>query len=78
MHTIDIAAFQNQLPNVLEAISRGEEVLLSLDGQPVAQLVAIPPRRELREPGSMAGQIWMSEDFDASVPEDILVAFEGK
>lgn len=78
MPTIDITAAHNQLSDLLEAASRGEEVVISQDGKPVAQLVAIHPRRKLREPGSMAGQIWMAEDFDDPLPEEIQAAFEGR
>jgi hypothetical protein len=32
----------------------------------------------VREPGSMKGQIQMAEDFNASLPEDLLAAFDGR
>jgi len=78
MPIIDIAAAQTQLPDLLAAVSRGENVIISQGGKPVAQLIAVRPPRKLREPGSMAGKIWIADDFDAPLPEDIQAAFEGK
>jgi len=78
MPIIDIAAAQTQLHDLLAAASRGEEVIISQDGKPVAELVVIRPPRKLREPGSMAGKIWIADDFDTPLPEDVQAAFEGR
>jgi len=78
MPIIDIAAAQTQLAGLLDAADRGEEVIISRDGKPVAKLLAVRPPRKLREPGSMAGKIWIADDFDAPLPEDIQAAFEGR
>lgn len=78
MPIIDIAAAQTQLPDLLEAAGRGVDVIISQDGKPVAHLVAIRPPTKLREPGSMAGKIWIADDFDAPLPDDIQAAFEGR
>jgi prevent-host-death family protein len=78
MPTIDIAAAQNQLPDLLEAVRKGENVIISEDGKPVAQLVVIPSVTGVRKFGTMKGKIWIAEDFDAPLPDDIQAAFEGK
>lgn len=78
MPIIDINAAKDQLSTLLEAVQRGEEVIISQDGQAVAQLVAVRPRLKLREPGSMAGRIWIAEDFDAPLADETLAAFEGR
>mgnify|MGYP001605345271 FL=1 len=43
-------------------------------GKPVARLVAYRGPSRLREPGSMAGEIWIAPDFD-TLPDDIAEAF---
>lgn len=78
MPIIDIAAAQTQLPDLLAAASRGENVIISQDGKPVAKLVAIPPTVRERKFGTMKGKIWIADDFDAPLPDDIQAAFEGK
>jgi prevent-host-death family protein len=78
MPIIDINAAQTQLPELLEAASRGENVTISQDGKPVVRLVPVKPLRGDRKPGGMEGLIWMADDFDAPLPEEIQRAFEGR
>jgi prevent-host-death family protein len=77
MPIVDISVAQNELAKLLEAVGRGEEVIITQSDRPVARLVAIRPRTKLSKPGSMAGKIWIAEDFDAPLPDDIQAAFEG-
>lgn len=78
MPVIDVNAAINQLPSLLKAAQRGEEVVIAQDCQAIAQLIAVPPRKKLKEPGSMAGKIWIAEDLDAPLPDEIQAAFEGR
>jgi len=36
------------------------------------------PEKPVRKPGFLEGKIWIADDFDAPLPEDLLDAFEGK
>lgn len=70
MHTIvNIHEAKTHLSRLLEAVERGEEVVIARAGQPIATLSAYrPPRRKIAPPGSMQGQEWwMADDFDAPV-----------
>jgi prevent-host-death family protein len=59
-----------QLPKLIEAANRGEEVIITQDSQPVAKLVPLPHVRGRREPGSAKGLIlYMAEDFDAPLDD---------
>ncbi|MTV38507.1 type II toxin-antitoxin system Phd/YefM family antitoxin [Duganella radicis] len=78
MPTIDINAAQHQLPELLEAVRRGDSVVISRDGEPVAELVAIQSMTGIRQFGTMKGKIWIADDADAPLPDDIQAAFEGK
>lgn len=78
MPIIDIHAARNQLSDLLEAVRRGENVIIAEDGKPVAQLVFIPPVAGVRKFGTMKGKIWIADDFDAPLPDDIQAGFEGK
>lgn len=77
MPIIDINAAQTQLPDLLEAASRGENVIISKHGKPMVRLVSIASPRGERKPGGMEGQIWMADDFDCPLPDEIQRAFEG-
>ena len=65
---------KTHLSRLLERVERGEEVVISRRGVPVARLV--PVRTEARRFGSDRGRFVVPEDFDAPLPEDVLDAFE--
>jgi len=44
----------------------GEDVVIARDHKPVLKLVALEPSTQPRRPGSAKGQVWMSDDFDAT------------
>ena len=51
--------------------------MIAKAGVPRARLVAVAPTVR-RRPGAWKGKIYIAEDFDAPLPEDMLDAFEGK
>lgn len=67
---------KTHLSKLLERVERGEEVVIARAGRPVARLTAIEKPRGRREPGSARGRIWMAEDFDAPLSEEIQRFFE--
>ena len=65
MQTVNIHEAKTHLSRLLEAVGHGEDIIIARAGQPVAMLTAYkPPRHRIAPPGSMEGQIWMSDDFD--------------
>lgn len=66
MATVSIEEAQSRLPELIEGLAPGEELVITKDQRPVAKLAkesatAIPKKRR---PGSAAGQVWMAPDFD--------------
>jgi prevent-host-death family protein len=78
MDPINIHEAKTQLSKLIEAVEAGEEVIIARAGKPVARLVPFKPVKPVRMPGLMQGKIWISEDFNDPLPEDILDYFEGK
>ncbi len=76
----------NQIVNIHEAkthfskfidrVMNGEEIIIAKAGKPVARLLPIIDKPAQRHPGSAAGKIWVSPDFDAPLPDDVLKDFE--
>lgn len=66
MQTVNIHEAKTHLSQLLEAVERGEEVVIARAGNPIATLIAYkPPRRKIAPPGSLEGQgFWMADDFD--------------
>lgn len=71
MRQVNIHEAKTQLSRLVEEVSRGEEIVLARNGQPVARLVPIEPRTGPRQPGRLKGRIRIHDDFDAALPEDI-------
>jgi prevent-host-death family protein len=73
---VNIHEAKTHLSRLLDRVSQGEEVVIAKAGKPVARLVPINGRPERRVPGSASGRIVIGEDFDASLPEEVLESFE--
>jgi antitoxin (DNA-binding transcriptional repressor) of toxin-antitoxin stability system len=69
--TVTIEEAQQHLPELVESIGQGDEVLLAKKGEPIAKIVALPrAQKERRVFGEYRGRIHMSEDFDEPLPDD--------
>ncbi len=78
MQTVDIPPDDTTLSRLIDAATAGEEVVFARDGQPVARLVAVPPRRKVIF-GLLKGKLGpIPDDFDAPLPDDLLDLFEGR
>ena len=73
---INVSEARTHLSKLLDRVANGEEIVLGKAGTPVARLVPYVESRRPREPGRLAGTIWIAPDFDET-PEDIIAAFEG-
>ncbi|MFQ5742827.1 MAG: type II toxin-antitoxin system Phd/YefM family antitoxin [Acidobacteriota bacterium] len=66
------------LSRLVDRAAAGEEIIIAKSGKPLAKLVPLPKPSQPRQPGGWEGRIWISEDFDEPLPEDIQTAFEGR
>ena len=62
---------------LLRRAAMGEEIVIT-NRVPVARLVRIPMKNARRGLGIFTGRFKVPDNFDASLPDDLLVAFEGK
>lgn len=75
---VNLYEAKTHLSELVEQAAAGHEIVIAKAGEPMARLVSLaPPVRPLRTPGRWKGQIWIADDFDAPLPDDILAAFEG-
>jgi prevent-host-death family protein len=75
MQVVNIHDAKTQFSKLVEAVSRGEGIIIAKAGKPVARLGPIVP--VVRQPGSMKGKIRIADDFDAPLPAEVLAGFEG-
>ncbi|MCO6450857.1 MAG: type II toxin-antitoxin system Phd/YefM family antitoxin [Caldilineales bacterium] len=76
--TVNMHEAKTHLSKLLNRVLAGEEVIIAKANKPVARLIPIEQVAEPRKPGSAKGQIWIADDFDAPLPDDILADFEGR
>jgi prevent-host-death family protein len=71
---VNVGQAKTDLSRLLARAEAGEEIEIARNGVPVARLMPIEPRerpgeRFLAARGSLAGQIWISDDFEFSEAE---------
>lgn len=68
---VNIHEAKTHLSRLLEAVERGEEVVIARAGHPIATLSAyVPPRRKILPPGSFKHpEWWISDDFDDPIDD---------
>ena len=71
MDTVNVHEAKTHLSRLLEAVERGEEVVIARAGKPVATLSAyVPPKRKILPPGSMKNEgWWMADDFNDPIDD---------
>lgn len=67
---------KSSLSKLVERAVAGEDVIIARAGVPAVRLVPVKHHQPIKW-GTLRGKIWMSEDFDDPLPDDIQRAFEG-
>ena len=68
---------KTHLSRLVDEAAAGEEIVIAKSGRPVARLVPIKDEpRPRRTFGQMKGKIWIADDFDDPLPDDVLDLFE--
>lgn len=75
--TVNIHEAKTHFSKLLQRVAAGEEIVIAKAGQPVARLVPLEQSLQKRMPGTAKGQVWISPDFNAPLPDDLLDDFEG-
>lgn len=66
--TLNLYEAKTQLSALVDQAAAGAEIIIAKNGKPMAKLVAIKDAVK-RKPGKLKGQLWVSKDFDAPMPE---------
>ncbi|HEX3819399.1 MAG TPA: type II toxin-antitoxin system Phd/YefM family antitoxin [Candidatus Sulfotelmatobacter sp.] len=74
---VNIHQAKTHFSRLIQRVAAGEEIIIARAGVPVARLVAIEPATKVRPLGMDRGRIWIADDFDAPLPDDLLKAFYG-
>jgi len=71
---VNVGQAKTDLSHLLARVEAGEDVEITRNGAPVARLVRVerelrPGEKFLATAGALAGQIWVSDDFELSEEE---------
>ena len=75
---VNIHAAKTQLSRLVDEAADGAEIIIARAGKPVARLGPLETSRTPRKPGLLRGRIWVADDFDAPLPQELLDAFAGR
>ncbi|MGD8321493.1 MAG: type II toxin-antitoxin system prevent-host-death family antitoxin [Gemmatimonadota bacterium] len=73
MKMVNVHQAKTELSRLLEAVERGEEIIIARAGIPVARLVAV--RTDERRPGRLSEVLRIGSDFDAPLPDEMVEGF---
>jgi prevent-host-death family protein len=76
--TVSLYQAKTQLSRLVDRAAAGEEIVIAKSGRARARLVPLEDRRALRVPGKGRGKWRVGRNFDATLPDDLLQAFEGE
>ena len=77
-----VESAQSNLPQLLEKVQAGEEIVIEQNGKALARIVAVEEDEETTEYnpnwiGMDKGKIWTEPDFNET-PDDMMRAFYGE
>lgn len=75
--TFNLYDAKTRLSELVDRAAAGEEIIIAKNGKPLAKLGPLPAEKPNRSPGGWEGAVWIADDFDAPLSDDILRAFEG-
>ncbi len=76
MKTVNIHAAKTHLSSLVEEAAAGEEIIIAKAGKPVARLVPLEKKKGIESTlGVWKDKVWISKDFDAPLPADVLHGF---
>jgi prevent-host-death family protein len=78
MTEVNIHEAKTHLSRLLQRVAEGEEITIARAGVPVARLVAVEQKKSVRPMGFARGEIWIADDFDDRLPDDLLAEFYGE
>jgi len=74
---VNIHQAKTHFSRLLRRVANGEEVTIARAGVPVARLVPVVQKQNVRPLGFARGEVWIADDFDAPLPDELLKQFYG-
>ena len=76
--TVSLYEAKTQLSRLVERAASGEEIIIAKSGRPRARLMPLEDTRGRRVSGRGKGQWRLRKDFEAPLPDEAILGFEGQ
>jgi len=71
--TVTVQDAQTQLLKLMSFAVKGNEVIITKDNIPLVRMLPISSTSQPRKAGLSEGKIWVSDDFDAPLPDEFWI-----
>jgi prevent-host-death family protein len=78
METVNVHEAKTHFSRLLDRAQEGEEFVIAKAGRPVARLGPLARRVKKRRLGLLDGKLRVPDDFNESLPDEVIAAFEGR
>jgi prevent-host-death family protein len=76
MAPVNVHEAKTHFSRLLDRVAAGEEIVIAKAGKPIAKLVPLKQPPKQRTLGQDEGRVWIADDFDAPLSEEIQKLFE--
>lgn len=76
MLQVNIHEAETNFLQLIMSVEKGEEIVISREGMPVARIMPVVQFASPRKPGSAKGKFRVPPEFFEPLPDEILDAFE--
>jgi prevent-host-death family protein len=76
--TYNLYDAKTRLSELVDRAAAGEEIVIAKNGRPLALLGPMPAEKPNRTPGGWEGMVWVADDFDAPLDDDLQRQFEAQ
>jgi prevent-host-death family protein len=78
METINVHEAKTHFSRLLDRAQEGEEFVIAKAGRPMARLGPLAGQGKKRRLGLLDGKFRVPDDFNESLPDEVIAAFEGR
>jgi prevent-host-death family protein len=69
---VNVHEAKTHLSKLLAEVEKGHEIIVARDGMPVAKIVPFKQKKNRMTFGDFKGKIWIADDFDDPLPDELL------
>ena len=76
MQQLNLYEVKTHLSKLVDLANHGETIIIAKSGKPWAKIIPFEAPSKKIKFGTLKGQIKIADDFDATLPQDLLASFE--